>query len=46
MIEKQLEEYDKVISKYKNNVEVRSSQTWEDCENIATEIFESLHLIV
>ena len=46
MIEKQLEEYDKVISKYKNNIEVRSSQTWEDCENIATEIFESLHLIV
>ena len=45
MIEKQLVEYDKVISKYKNNVEVRSSQTWEDCENIATEIFETLHLM-
>ena len=30
---------------YKNNVKVRSSQSWEDCENIATEIFESLHLI-
>ena len=44
MIEKQLVEYDKVISKYKNNVEIRSSQSWEDCENIATEIFDSLKL--
>ena len=45
MIEKQLVEYDKVISKYKSNVEIRSSESWEDCENIATEIFESLYLM-
>ncbi len=45
LVEKELKKYDEVISKYKNNVEVRSSQTWEDCENIATEIFESLHLM-
>ena len=46
MIEKQLIEYDKVISKYKSNVEIRSSESWESCENIANEIFESLELII
>ena len=46
MIEKQLIEYDKVISKYKSNVEIRSSESWESCENLANEIFESLELII
>ena len=45
LVEKELKKYDEVISKYKSNVEIRSSQTWEDCENIATEIFESLNLM-
>ena len=45
LVEKELKKYDEVVSKYKSNVEVRSSQTWEDCENIATEIFKSLYLI-
>ena len=34
------------VAKYKSNVEIRSSESWEDCENIATEIFESLDLTI
>ena len=46
MVERELKNYDKVISKYKNNVEVRFSKTRQDCENIATEIFNTVDLTI
>jgi len=45
IVENELEQYKKVISKYENNVEIRSSESWQDCENIATEIFNSMDLM-
>ena len=46
IVQDELKQYEKVISKYKNNVEVRPSQSWQNCEKIATEIFDTLNLTI
>ena len=46
IVQNELKQYEKVISKYKNNVEVRPSQSWQNCEKIATEIFDTLNLTI
>ena len=44
LIDKQIQEYEKVIKKYKDNIVIRESTSVQKCQEISNEIFKELNL--